>query len=63
MLMAYALVSFGLVQAESILYQGLNLTGAIGVALICLVRKTYQPAALEIAWALIALAALVRILR
>ena len=34
-------------------YQVLNTTGAMGVALVCWKRKTYQPLVINVAWALI----------
>ena len=55
---AYALVSFSYVSASSILYQLLNLTGALGIVVVSLRRKVYQPAVLNIFWALIALLAI-----
>ena len=55
---AYALVSFSYVSASSIIYQLLNLTGALGIVVVSLRKKVYQPAVLNIFWALIALLAL-----
>ena len=60
-LAAYALVSFGAIKADSVAYQLLNLTGALGVALISLRQKAKQPAALNIIWAVVALVALVQL--
>jgi len=40
----------------------LNLAGAVGVEVVSIVRKIYQPAVLEAIWALIAFAALLNII-
>ena len=42
------------------LYQGLNLTGAVGIVLISAWNATWQPAVLNAVWAVIAGVALVR---
>lgn len=60
-LLAYALVSLGGMRADSAIYQLLNVTGAIGVAIVSVMKKAYQPAALNIVWALIGLVVLLRI--
>ena len=44
-------------------YQLLNTTGAMGVALVCWKRKTYQPLVINTAWALIGATALAGMLR
>ena len=62
LLLAYALVSFEIVEAESGAYQLLNLTGAAGVAILSLRKRAYQPAVLNSIWGIIALAALIGIL-
>lgn len=59
---AYALLSFGIINSESIWYQGLNLTGAIGIVLDALDDKNIQPAVLNIIWAVIALIAVIKII-
>lgn len=61
-LVAYALVSFKVLSPTGALYQILNLTGAIGIIWISVVKKVYQPAALNVVWALVALVALIQIL-
>lgn len=60
-LLAYALVSFGTIGPTSFPYQFLNLTGAIGIVILSVVKKVYQPAALNIVWAVIALIAIVKL--
>jgi len=59
--LAYALVSFDVVSAESTAYQLLNLTGALGIVVIAAVKGVRQPLLLNIFWAVIALVALIRI--
>ncbi len=59
---AYALVSFGLVQSNSLWYQLLNLTGAVGIVIVSFQKKAYQPGILNIVWTLIALIAIVKII-
>ena len=57
-LLAYALVSFNVIVSNDIIYQLLNFTGALGIVVISLIKKAYQPATLNIIWAIIALIAL-----
>ena len=61
-LAAYGLVSFNMVGANGIVYQFLNLTGGGSIALISIRKRAFQPATLNIAWALVALVALIRLL-
>lgn len=61
-LLAYALVSFGIMKVDSLTYQILNLTGALGMIVISLIKKAYQPAILNIVWSVVAIAAIVGIL-
>jgi hypothetical protein len=58
---AYALLSFNIIGSESLWYQGLNLTGAIGIVLDAINDKNTQPAVLNIIWAVIALVAVIKI--
>lgn len=57
--LAYVLVSFKVIEADSVIYQLLNLTGALGIIAISIVKKAKQPVVLNAFWALIALIALV----
>lgn len=59
---AYFLVSFNLIGAENVIYQILNFTGAIGIVLISLYKKAYQPAVLNLIWTVIAIVALFKII-
>ena len=58
---AYFLVSFGFISGESISFQILNVSGALGVLWISFVKKVWQTVTLESVWAVIGLVALVRI--
>lgn len=60
--LSYALVSFSLLEATSIWYQLLNVTGALGIVVISYRKRAYQPAVLNVIWVLIALAAIANIL-
>ncbi|HVQ43488.1 MAG TPA: hypothetical protein VMT30_00795 [Candidatus Saccharimonadia bacterium] len=59
--LAYALVSFKIVAADSALYQLLNLTGAAGIIAISALKGVKQSVVLNGFWAAIALVALARI--
>ena len=59
---AYALVSFNVIKSTSLLYQLLNLTGSFGIVALALNKKAYQPAVLNIIWAIIAAIAIVGLL-
>lgn len=61
--LAYALVSFSLMSAHAIWFQLLNITGAVGVGCVSFYKKAYQPGVLNIIWGLIALIAIINILR
>lgn len=58
---AYFLISFGMLTANNLLYQALNLTGALGVTIETWVRRDYQPFWLNLIWTLIAAAAIVNL--
>ncbi|NMC43217.1 MAG: hypothetical protein GYA46_04795 [candidate division Zixibacteria bacterium] len=55
LLAAFALNSFGIIGAESLIYLMMNLTGALGIAYISFKKKAYQPGILDAVWAAIAL--------
>lgn len=61
--LAYILVSFSFLSANSIWYQLLNGTGAVGIVVVSLYKKAYQPGILNIVWTLIAVLAIFNILR
>jgi hypothetical protein len=62
-ILAYVLVSFSIESPTGIVYQLLNLTGAVGVTIETWVRRDYQPFWLNLIWSLIALVAIGNILR
>ncbi|MDO8529368.1 MAG: hypothetical protein Q7S18_01740 [bacterium] len=57
---AYALLSFGIINSDSSLYQILNATGALGIVVISFKKKAYQPGVLNIIWTVIAVIALIK---
>lgn len=59
--LAYALVSFGVLPASTFLYQILNGTGALGIVYISFKKKAYQPGVLNVIWAIIATVAIIKI--
>jgi hypothetical protein len=62
LLIAYALVNFNYLSTSSLTYIFLNLIGAFGIAYISFKDKAYQPGVVNVAWAVIALIALIRLL-
>jgi len=52
--LAYLLVSINIVGPRSLVYQLLNLSGAVGIVIEALSKKDAQPAVLNIIWATIA---------
>ncbi len=59
---AYFMVSFGLLQSNSLFYQILNLTGALGIIAISIYKRQNQTAVLNVFWASIAAIAIVNLL-
>jgi hypothetical protein len=58
---AYGLVSFKAISAEDAIYQLLNLTGALGIIAISLVKRVKQSVVLNVFWAAIAIVALLHL--
>jgi len=58
---AYTLVSLSVLMTSSVLYQLLNLSGAVAVATAAIRKRDAQPAVLNFIWALVALVALWRL--
>jgi hypothetical protein len=61
-LSAYFLVSFDVISAQTLLYQALNITGALGIVYDSFKKKDVQPGILNIIWAIIALIAIVKLI-
>ena len=59
---AYALSSFGVLEPNTLLYQLLNLSGAVGIVCVSFTKKAYQPGVLNTIWAVIASLAIGRLL-
>ncbi len=60
-LAAYILVSFNVISGNGLLFQLLNLTGALGIIAIATYKKVKQSIILNIFWAGVAIVALIRI--
>lgn len=60
-LIAYAGISFGFLSVDHWLYSVLNITGAIGIIVDAYAQKNYQPAVLNVVWAVIGTIALIRL--
>lgn len=61
-LSAYALLSLGILSSNNLVYQILNMSGALGIVYDSFRDKDYQPVVLNIIWAIIALIAIIKIL-
>ena len=61
-LLAYGLLSFSILKSDSILYQLMNLLGALGIVVDTYYKKDRPPEVLNIIWAVIALIAILKIL-
>lgn|GEM_PF-676718 len=60
-LLAYTLLNFKALTADSLPYQFLNLSGALGIMYEAYFKKDTQPVVLNIVWAAVALVAIFRI--
>lgn len=58
---AYFLVSFSMIESTGLVYQLLNLTGAIGIIAVSSYKKVWQSVSLNVIWGIIALVAIVQI--
>lgn len=59
--LAYILVSFRVVPPNGVVYQILNLTGALGIIAISAVKRVRQSVILNVFWAAVAAAALITV--
>jgi len=60
-LAAYTLVSFDLISGDGLIFQLLNLTGALGIIAIATYKKMRQSIVLNIVWGIVAIVAIVNI--
>lgn len=58
---AYYMVSFGILDVQSISYQILNITGALWIVIISYIKSAYQPMTLNLVWFVIGVIALVKL--
>ena len=61
-ILAYFLNSYSVLASTSIVYQLLNLSGALGIVIVSVHKHTFQTVALNIVWSLIAAIAILKIL-
>ncbi len=61
-IVAYALVSFSLITSDSLAFQLLNLTGALGLIAIAAYKHVVPSIVLNIFWVLVGVIAIIRIL-
>ncbi len=61
LIVAYFLVSFGWITAEGLVYQLLNLTGAVGLLIVAASKGVTQSVLLNIFWGAIGIIAIVRL--
>ncbi len=58
---AYYMVSFGILDVQSIFYQLLNITGALWIVTISYIKWAYQPMTLNLIWFIIGMIALIKL--
>lgn len=59
-LTAFTLNSFGIIQANNLLYIVLNITGSACIAGVSYKKRDFQPMTLNVIWMLVALISLIR---
>lgn len=62
LLAAYSLSSFGVLPQDSVWYQAINVTAALGIVAVSFYKKAYQPGVLNIVWAIVGLVSLGKLL-
>ncbi len=62
-LIAYALLTYGYLTTQSVVWQVMNLTGSVGLAVNALSRKAFPEVWLNLIFALVALSGIYQILR
>lgn len=60
LIVAYFLVSFGLIDGEGIIFQLINLTGGLGLLIVAASKGVMQSVILNFFWAAIGIVAIVR---
>ena len=61
-LSAYGLASFAILSPTSLWYRLLNLTGAMCLVFVSLVKRNYQPVVVNAVWSVVALLAVLGII-
>jgi hypothetical protein len=60
-LTSYIMLSFHQLTVDSLIYQLLNFTGALGILVVCWPKKAYQPVITNFVWGSVALIILLKI--
>lgn len=60
-LTAYILTSFSIISGDGIVFQILNLTGALGIIAIAAYKRVRQSIVLNVVWSVVAIVAIVNI--
>jgi paired small multidrug resistance pump len=59
-LVAFALTTFGIINAKDAAYGILNFVGALGIVISSYAKKDFQPVILNVVWLLIAAVGIIR---
>ena len=62
LVVAYAMLSLGLLLSTDSLYQGLNAFGAAGIIVVSWYKRAYQPMLVNVVWLFVALMVLARLI-
>ncbi len=60
--LAYGTVSLSFASPNSLAYQFLNLSGAVGLGLVAFAKRAYQNGVLNVVWGAIAVVALIHLI-
>jgi hypothetical protein len=61
LIVAYFLVSFGIIDGQGLVFQLINLTGGVGLLVVAASKGVTQSVILNFFWAIIGLAAIMRL--
>lgn len=62
LILAYALASFGIIVASGIVYQLLNLSGAIGLMIVAMSKRVAQSVFINIIWIIIGIIVITKLI-
>ena len=61
LILSYFLVSFGVIAADGVVFQLMNVTGAVGIMILAISKNVAQSVWLNLFWAMIGVIALINI--